>query len=163
MGSLEWQKETGGVREHFSSTARHHQNNHPQTAPTWKYLARHWRDIHLINIKWLTPYLRTSWTPQRNITKTLQHPSRNFHYPPHHPFRRERQHPQHSNLGGFQSLGLNSQRVKNLLPSTMFTLSTTLLKLSIPDVPFLMLLPTLSRSRFQVKPATLLTLNGLFF
>jgi len=146
VGSLEWQKETGGVREHFSSTARHHQNNHPQTAPTWKYLARHWRDIHLINIKWLTPYLRTSWTPQRNITKTLQHPSR-----------------QHSNLGGFQSLGLNSQRVKNLLPSTMFTLSTTLLKLSIPDVPFLMLLPTLSRSRFQVKPATLLTLNGLFF
>jgi hypothetical protein len=38
----------------------------------------------------------------------------------------------------------------------MCTLWTSLLNLSIPDVPFPILLPTLIRSRFKAKPATLL-------
>jgi hypothetical protein len=38
----------------------------------------------------------------------------------------------------------------------MCTLWTSLLNLSIPDVPFSVLLSTLIRSRFQAKPATLL-------
>jgi len=63
-------------------------------------------------------------------------------------------------LKPFKELGLDSQRVKKLAsklhvhsvpPSSMCTLV-----LSIPDVPFPVLLSTLIRSRFQAKPATLL-------
>jgi len=50
------------------------------------------------------------------------------------------------------------KELRNLLPSFMFILSTTLPYLSIPDVPFTALLSrTLIRRRFQVKPATLLS------
>jgi hypothetical protein len=50
---------------------------------------------------------------------------------------------------------LNFQR--NLLSNFMFILSIMLPNLSIPDVYFPVLLSTLIRNRFQVKPATLLT------
>ena len=45
---------------------------------------------------------------------------------------------------------------RSLSPSFRCILSTTLLNLSIPGVPFSVLLSTLIRSRFQAKPATLL-------
>jgi hypothetical protein len=44
----------------------------------------------------------------------------------------------------------------------MFILSITLPNLSIPDVPFPVLLSTLIRSRFQAKPATLLIFLSYF-
>ena len=50
----------------------------------------------------------------------------------------------------------------NLPPSFMFILSITLPNISIPDVPFPAPLSTLVRSRFQVKPATLLIPIALF-
>ena len=48
------------------------------------------------------------------------------------------------------------KKLRRLPPSSMCTLWTLLLNLSIPDVPFPVLLSTLIRSRFQAKPATLL-------
>jgi len=48
------------------------------------------------------------------------------------------------------------KELRSLPPSSMCTLWTFLLNLSIPDVPFPLLLSTLIRSRFQAKPATLL-------
>ena len=48
------------------------------------------------------------------------------------------------------------KELRSLPPSSMCTLWNSLLNLSIPDVPFPVLLSTLIRSRFQVKPATLL-------
>jgi len=48
------------------------------------------------------------------------------------------------------------KELRSLPPSSMCTLWTWLLNLSIPDVPFSILLSTLIRSRFQAKPATLL-------
>jgi len=47
------------------------------------------------------------------------------------------------------------KELRSLPPSSMCTLWTSLLNLSIPDVPFPVLLSTLTRSRFQAKPATL--------
>jgi len=60
-------------------------------------------------------------------------------------------------LKSFKKLGLDSQRVKKLASKlhAMCTLWTSP-NLSIPDVPFPVLLSTLVRSRFQAKPATLL-------
>ena len=46
--------------------------------------------------------------------------------------------------------------LRSLPPSSMCTFWTSLLNLSIPDLPFPVLLSTLIRSRFQAKPATLL-------
>ena len=46
------------------------------------------------------------------------------------------------------------KELRRLPPSSMCTLWTSLLNLSIPDVPFPVLLSTLIRSRFQAKPAT---------
>ena len=54
-------------------------------------------------------------------------------------------------LKPFKELGLDSQRGKKHASSFVYTLL-----LSIPDVPFPILLSTLIRSRFQAKPATLL-------
>jgi len=51
-------------------------------------------------------------------------------------------------LEPLKELGLDSQRVRNLLPSFMFILPITLPNLSIPDVPFPALLSTLIRRRF---------------
>jgi len=48
------------------------------------------------------------------------------------------------------------KELRSLPPSSMCTLWTLLLNLSIPDVPFPVLLSTLIRSWFQAKPATLL-------
>jgi hypothetical protein len=50
------------------------------------------------------------------------------------------------------------RELRNLLPSFMFILSTTLPNLSIPDVPF----PNSHQKQFQVKPATLLIPIDLF-
>jgi hypothetical protein len=49
-----------------------------------------------------------------------------------------------------------SKSYRSLPPSSICTLWTSLLNLSIPDVPFPVLLSTLIRSQFQAKPATLL-------
>jgi len=48
------------------------------------------------------------------------------------------------------------KELRSLPPSSMCTLWTLLLILSILDVPFPVLLPTLIRSQFQAKPVTLL-------
>ena len=55
------------------------------------------------------------------------------------------------------------KEIRSLPPSSMCTLWTSLLNLSIPDVPFPVLLSTLIRSRFQAKPAILLITNGISF
>jgi len=46
------------------------------------------------------------------------------------------------------------KELRSLPPSSMCTLGTLLLNLSIPDMPFPVILSTLVRSRFQSKPAT---------
>jgi hypothetical protein len=52
------------------------------------------------------------------------------------------------------------EELRNLLPSLIYILSTTLpntpYQTNLADVPFPVLLSTLIRSRFQAKPATLL-------
>ena len=65
-------------------------------------------------------------------------------------------------LEPLKELGLDFKEIRNLLPSFMFILSTTLPNLSIPDAHFPVPLPTLFRSRSQVKPATLLIPIDLF-
>ena len=59
-------------------------------------------------------------------------------------------------LKPFKELGLDSQRVNKIASKLHVHSVTSLLNLSIPYVPFPVLLSTLIRSRFQVKPATLL-------
>jgi hypothetical protein len=65
-------------------------------------------------------------------------------------------------LEPFKELGLDSQRVRNWLPSLMSVLLIMLPKLSLPDVPFPALLSNLIRGQFQVKPATLLIPIDIF-
>jgi len=69
---------------------------------------------------------------------------------------------QQSQAEAFKDLGLDFQRIRNLLPSFMFILSIMLPNLSIPDLPFPALSSTLVGSRFQVKSATLLDPINLF-
>jgi len=59
-------------------------------------------------------------------------------------------------LKPFKELGLDSQGVKKLASKLHVHSVNLLLNLSIPDVPFPVLLSTLIRSRFQAKPANLL-------
>jgi hypothetical protein len=66
-------------------------------------------------------------------------------------------------LEPFKEQVLILKKLRNLLPSFMFTLSITLPNLSIPDVPFPAQIKTLIRRRLQVKPATLLIPIDLFF
>jgi len=54
------------------------------------------------------------------------------------------------------------KELRNSLPSFMFILSITLPNLFIPDMPFLALLSTLIRRRFQVKPGTPLIIIDIF-
>jgi hypothetical protein len=62
-----------------------------------------------------------------------------------------------------KELGLGSQRAKKFASKLHFRImSTTLPNLSISSAPFPVPLPTLIRSRFQVKPATLLIPVDLF-
>jgi hypothetical protein len=56
----------------------------------------------------------------------------------------------------FKELDLDSQRAKNLLPSFMCILSSTLPNLSIPNANFPVQLSTLIGRWFQFRPATLL-------
>jgi hypothetical protein len=55
----------------------------------------------------------------------------------------------------FKELVLILKELRNLLPSFMFILTTTLPNLSIPDAHFPVQSSTLIRNRFQIKPATL--------
>ena len=104
-----------------------------------------------------TPDLRTSWTPQRNSTKTIATFSKGplllftssfwvWAAP--------------STTLTFWSLSKNwvsiLKELRSFPASFMCTLWTLLLNLSISGVPFPVLLSTLIRSRFQAKPATLL-------
>jgi hypothetical protein len=59
-------------------------------------------------------------------------------------------------LKPFKEPGLDSQRVKKLASKLHVHSVNFAANLSIPDVPFPVLLSTLTRSRFQAKPATLL-------
>jgi len=61
-----------------------------------------------------------------------------------------------SNFTCVFDLCLILKELRSLPPSSMCTLWTLLLYLSIPDMPFPVLLSTLIRSRFQAEPATLL-------
>jgi len=145
-----------GDLEHFYSTASRHQQIHfLQTALTQRYQhSPTWHSPHRGQVLWghLTVQSAehragTAYRPLLQTFKVLT-----FHlillgvggtiYNNH-------------TLEPFKELGLDSQRLKNLLPSFMFILSITLPILSIPDVSFPALLSTLIRRRFQVKPATL--------
>jgi len=66
-------------------------------------------------------------------------------------------------LKPFKELCLDSQRVKKLASKLHVHSVNFALNLSIPDVPFPVLLSTLIRSRFQAKPATLLILIDFSF
>jgi len=65
-------------------------------------------------------------------------------------------------LEPFKELGLNSHWVKKLASKLHVHSVAILLNLSVPDAPFPVPLPTLIRSRFQVKPAILLIPIVLF-
>jgi len=120
-------------------------------------------DIHLIKIKYCeTLDRRTSWAPRRNSTKASA-PS--FKDPPLPSILLGvggTIYSSNHTLEPLTDMGLGSKRVKSLLPSFMFILSITLPNLSISDVPFPALLPTLIKRRFLVKPATLLIPINLF-
>jgi len=104
-----------------------------------------------------TPYLRTSWTPQRNSTKISATFSKE---PPLLSTSSFWVWVAPSTTLTLWSLSRNwvliLKELRSLPLSSMCTLWTLLLNLSIPAVPFPVLLSTLIRSRFQAKPATLL-------
>ena len=104
-----------------------------------------------------TPDLRTSWTPQRNSTKISATFSKE---PPLLSTSSFWVWAAPSTTPTLWSLSRNwvsiLKELRSLPPSSMCTLWTLLLNLSIPDVPYPVLLSTLIRSRFQANPATLL-------
>jgi len=79
---------------------------------------------------------------------TLQHSPRSLCYSSHHPFGCGRHHLQLTlwNLMNWVSI---LKKLRSSPPSCMCTLWTLLLNLSIPDIPFPVLLSTLIRSQFQ--------------
>jgi len=104
-----------------------------------------------------TPDLRTSWTPQRNSTKISATFSKE---PPLLSTSSFWVWAAPSTTPKLWSLSKNwvsiLKELRSLPPSSMCTQWTLRLNLSIPDVPFPVLLSTLIRSRFQAKPATFL-------
>jgi hypothetical protein len=69
----------------------------------------------------------------------------------------------HEKMEPYKDLNSDSQRAKKTcFQASCCILSNTLPNLSIPNVPVQVLLSTLIRSRFQVKPATLLIPINLF-
>jgi hypothetical protein len=123
-----------------------------------KDLSKPRRDIHLVEIKYCEdtrPQNKLNTAKEQH--KDLCNIPRSLCYSPHHPFGCGRHHLQHSHFEAFQGTGSQfSKELRILPPSFMCTLWTLLLNLSIPDVPFPVLLSTSIRSRFQAKPATLL-------
>ena len=120
------------------------------------------RDIHLVEIKYCedtrpqNQTVQLSWTPQRNSTNTFAKFSKELRYSPHHPFGCGWHHLQHTLWSLSKNWVSILKELRSLPLSSMCTLWTVLLNLSIPDVPFPVLLSNLIRSRFQAKPATLL-------
>jgi len=100
------------------------------------------------------------WNQRLNVAKE-QHKDlcnipRSLRYSPHHPFECGLHHLQHSLWSLSRNWVLILKKSRSLPPSSTCTLWTLLLNLSIPDVPFPVLLSILIRSRFQAKHATLL-------
>jgi len=94
---------------------------------------------------------RTSWAPRRNNTKAAAPSSKELPLPSTPSFW-VWVAPSTTNT----RWALILKKLTNLLPSFMYILSTTLLNLSIPDANYPVPLPTLIRSRINVKPANLL-------
>ena len=147
-------KETGSISAAPPASSR--ATNPRQHRP--KDLNKLRRDIHLVKIKYCEdtrPQNQPNAAKEqhKDLCNILQGASATLHVI-------------HLGVGGtiynthtlkpFKELGLDSQRVNKIASKLHVHSVTSLLNLSIPYVPFPVLLSTLLRSRFQVKPATLL-------
>ena len=149
-------RETGSIPTAPPATSRatnprQHWPQRPQQTSAWH--PPRWDQV-LWRHQTLEPAERRKGTAQR----PLQYSPRSLRYSPHQPFGCGRHHLQHSHAEAFQGTGsrFSPKELRSLPPSSMCTLWTLLLNLSIPDVPFPVLLSSVIRSRFRAKPATLL-------
>ena len=105
-----------------------------------KDLSKSRRDIHLVEVKYCKDTHQTSEPAERRkgtAQRSLQYSPRSLRYSPHHPFGCGWHHLQHSHSEAFHRKWVLIIKELRILPSSsMCTLWTSLLNLSIPDVPF---------------------------